>query len=158
MNAQNAPASLGVVDQVVVALDARNRLAAMLGALLGAVVPVGTYWVAHHELDPRTLWQPAAGLVLGGLVFSAKTVLQWGALAFQDRLKATGFVLLVEGTMVFSKTPWLALVMLAVLVAINGTATGCTLALSRTGKQAATRHRTSRATKPRLRAVAGGAT
>lgn len=73
--------------------------------------------------------QVATYLVLGGLLFSAKTVFAWGALAFRDRWKAAGFVVLLEGVMITSSVPMLALTLLAILVAINGIATGCTLSL-----------------------------
>jgi hypothetical protein len=88
--------------------------------------------VAHREVDTGT----AHGLVslllvLGGLVFSAKTVFQWGQLAFQHGGKALGFTVLMEGVMTMSHTPWLALAALGYLTAINGLATGCTLSLNK---------------------------
>jgi uncharacterized membrane protein HdeD (DUF308 family) len=145
----------GIVDQVVTALDSRHRLATALGGLLGAVVPVATYVVAHQETsDTGPLWaQPAAFLVAGGLAYSATTVYQWARLAFGHPVKALGFVVLLEGTMVASQTPWLAIVALVYLAAINAIATGCTLALARTApRRASTRNR--RVSRPRLRAVA----
>jgi hypothetical protein len=67
-------------------------------------------------------------LVLGGLVYSAKTVYDWGSLAFKLPIKAVGFVVLLEGVMVTAKTPWLGVVALVYLIVINGVATACTLA------------------------------
>ena len=52
-------------------------------------------------------------------------------LAFRARVKSAGFVVLLEGVMVFAQTQWLALAALAYLAAINGLATGCNLALDR---------------------------
>jgi hypothetical protein len=52
----------------------------------------------------------------------------WGKLAFLQRSKAIGFVLLLEGTMVTSHTHWLAVTALVYLCAINGVATACNLA------------------------------
>jgi len=120
---------LGVVDQVRVAFSPEHRLAAAVGFLLAALVPVAVYTVAHHEVDPgQPLWaQPKVALVLGGLAFSAKTVYQWARQAFDDWVKAVGFVVLLEGIMVCSSTRWLALAALAYLVLINGAATGCQL-------------------------------
>jgi hypothetical protein len=121
---------LGVVDSWRLAMRPRSRLAFTLGALLGVVVPFLTFRTAHSELDlSDQLWtQPAAWFVLGGLLFSAVTVYGWGALAFRHRGKALGFVVLLEGTMVTSHTPWLAVVALIYLCGINGVATACNLA------------------------------
>jgi VIT1/CCC1 family predicted Fe2+/Mn2+ transporter len=115
----------GVVAQVRTAFADKNRLATFAGFLLGGLVPMATFFVAHFEvtglLDPRAL------LVLGGLLFSAKTVYSWSRLAFQNASKALGFVVLVEGVMIFSATAWLSWVCLGYLVVINGIATGCLL-------------------------------
>jgi hypothetical protein len=94
--------------------------------LLGGFVPLASYFVAHYEVKGYDL--PLL-LVLGGLLYSAKTVWQWGVLAFNCKYKATGFVLLVEGVMVLSHIPWLNVLALAYLVLINAVATGCSLAL-----------------------------
>ena len=124
---------LGVVDQVRHALRPANRLPTALGFLLGGFVPLASFVVAHHELnkDQPLYLQLASYLVLGGLLYSAKTVYEWGARAFQSGWKALGFVVLVEGVMVTSTVPWLGYAALAYLVCINGIATGCTLALEK---------------------------
>lgn len=124
------PGSLGVVDQVRLALRPRSRLAFGIGLLLGAFVPLATFVISHTELDlARPLWaQLPALFVAGGLLFSAVTMYGWGKLAFLQRAKALGFVLLLEGTMVTSHTHWLALGALCYLCAINGVATACNLA------------------------------
>jgi hypothetical protein len=124
---------MGVVDEVVIALNGRNWLATALGFIAGGVVPVATYLEAHHDVDPsRPLHaQVTTYLVLGGLVFSAKTVFRWATRAFADGWKAAGFVVLLEGVMITSHVPVLPLVLLAILVAVNGIATGCTLSVER---------------------------
>lgn len=121
---------LGVVDQVRLALQPRSRLAFAVGTLLGAVVPFATFHYSHAELvASRPLWAQWASLfVVGGLLFSAVTMYGWGRLAFLQRTKAVGFVLLLEGTMVTSHTHWLAVTALVYLCAINGVATACNLA------------------------------
>lgn len=122
---------LGVVAQVRTALRPENRLATLLGALLGGFVPVATFTVAHVELSqvvPLYL-QPMMLLVLGGLVYSAKTVYSWGRAAFASGPKALGFVVLAEGVMTCSGVAWLSYAALGYLVFINAVATGCTLAL-----------------------------
>lgn len=121
----------GVVEQVRVALSPEHRLATFLGALLGAFVPFATFMIAHHQVntgayaygaDPKLL------LVLGGLVYSARTVLQWGRLALDSGIKAIGFTVLIEGVMVASSAAWLSIVALVYLCLINAIATGVTLA------------------------------
>ena len=121
--------SLGVVEQVRLSLRRGSRLAFALGVLLGGFVPIATYVISHTELQPGPLWlQPSAAFVAGGLLFSAVTMYRWGVLAFVQRAKALGFVVLLEGTMVTSHTHWLALAALCYLSAINGVATACNLA------------------------------
>jgi len=93
-------------------------------------VPVASYQLAHHEVVPGAALyaQPAAWMVLGALCFSALTVYGWAKMAFGSGVKALGFVVLLEGVLVASQTPWLALGALGYLVAVNGVATGCRLA------------------------------
>lgn len=116
---RKAPA---VVAQVRSAVGSPIALA--LGCILGGFVPLASYVLAHLPAPAWYLW----ALVAGGLLFSAKTVYQWGAAAFADAWKAGGFVLLLEGVMTYAPVPWLALSALGVLVGINAIATGCALA------------------------------
>ena len=54
---KGSPEEPTVIEQVRLALRPGNRLATTLGALLGAGVPIGSYQLAHHEVDPsRPLW------------------------------------------------------------------------------------------------------
>jgi hypothetical protein len=122
----------GVVAQVRLAFRPRARLATLLGCLLGGFVPLASFVVAHREANFADLHGWIADfLVLGGLVFSAKTVREWGVLAFNDGRKALGFVVLIEGVSTLSQTPWLAITALSYLIGINAVATGCTLSLNR---------------------------
>lgn len=124
-----------------------------MGALLGAFVPCSTYVVVHcgrliEVRDDGTVshsaWShPGWWLVAGGLAFSASTVYRWAASAFRPeagqmtwwervytRVKALGFVLLVEGVLLLSPLTALSYVALAVLVVINALGTGAALALA----------------------------
>lgn len=123
----------GVVEQVRLALQPKNRLATLMGFLLGGIVPLASFVVAHYEVDvTRPLYsQLGVLLVLGGLVYSAKTVYDWGKRAFKSPAKAMGFVILLEGVMIAADTSWLGIVALSYLIVINGVATGCNLALPR---------------------------
>lgn len=116
----------GVVEQVRLACSREHRLATFIGALVGALVPFQTFFVAHYQLHGYT--DARAVLVLGGLIFSASTVYQWGRLAFGASLKAFGFTLLIEGVMVASSSQWLSIVALVYLCGINAIATGVMLA------------------------------
>ena len=113
---------------VELAFKPENRIANVLGFILGGVIPVATYLEAHVDLDPsQPLYtQPATFVVAGGLLFSAKTVFAWGRRLWDD-WKAAGFVVLFEVAMVTSHVPVLPLVLLALLVGINGIATACAL-------------------------------
>lgn len=119
----------GIVAQTRAALRPGARLGTMLGAVLGAFVPTATYVVAHHELNPALpLWRQFGSLlVAGGLAYSATNVFSWGRLAFRSPVKAAGFVVLLEGVLVGSRTPWLSIAALAVLAGINAIATGAIL-------------------------------
>lgn len=127
-------ASRGIIAQIHIA--ARSPLPAVIGALLGALVPSATFMVGHYELVSWT--EPKALIVLGGLVFSALTVFRWGRLAFGSPVKALGFVVLAEGVMTFCSTAWLSVVALGYLVLINAIATGCTIALGAVEDRSAT--------------------
>ena len=55
------------------------------------------------------------------------TVFNWAKIAFRHPLKALGFVVLLEGSMTFVHDGWIGLPSLALLVFINGLATGTNL-------------------------------
>jgi len=126
----------GVVQQVRMAFSRRNRLAAGVGAALGSIVPLASYWLAHHEVFRSVeLWtQLPAWLVAGGLLYSALTVFAWGRAAFGSGAKALGFCVLLEGVLLSSQTTWLAVIALGYLIAINAIATGCSLARQATSR------------------------
>lgn len=121
--------NVGILDQFTTAR--KHPGAAVLGLLLGGGVPLAIYFYAH-ELGGN--WRdPRAAIVIGGLLFSAKTVWQWGREAFDCPYKATGYVILMEGVMVTSRNELLSRLALAFLIGINAIATACTIA---TEKQA----------------------
>jgi hypothetical protein len=103
-------------------------LAALLGAALGGFVPAGVCRLSHsggsqsfaavvaHYFAP---FDPSHLLVLGGLLFSAKTVWQWGRETFQCAWKATGLVVFLEGSMSFVADDVLNYAALALLLLIN---------------------------------------
>lgn len=122
---------LDVVGQIRLAFARGNRLAALVGVMLGGFVPVAVYVVWHRESGNFAGHERAWVLAAGGLLYSATTVFEWARMAFGSRVKAVGFVVLLEGVMVTNSTYWLALVAFGYLVAINGMATACTLSLGK---------------------------
>lgn len=125
------PGAADIVGQVRLSFRRRNRLATVLGMVLGGFVPVASFVLAHQEIVPgkSMLFQVPCWLVVGGLTYSAKTVFDWARAAFSLRLKALGFVVLLEGVMTGANTTWLAYAALAILVAINSISAGCQLAV-----------------------------
>lgn len=125
--------AMPVVEQVRKSFHKKNRLAMICGFLLGSFVPIAAYVLGHFE----TKAEPMMWIVVtAGLIYSATTVFQWAKVAFKNPLKALGFCILIEGVMTFSQTQALALAGLALLVIINGIATGTILALDQRGNQA----------------------
>jgi hypothetical protein len=104
----------------------RNPLAAWVGCLFGAAVPVATYLVSHYEASKGMPWLWT--IVAGGLFVSAPTVYEWAQAAFQNRPKSLGFVLLLEGTMILSGIQAIALSCLGLLVVINAVGAAACLA------------------------------
>jgi VIT1/CCC1 family predicted Fe2+/Mn2+ transporter len=95
----------------------KNKLAAFIGILVGAVIPVIIYRIAHnHVAAAPALWM----IVAGGLVFSGTSVYSWGLKLFGSWYKAGGFTVLLELTTVFIHG-WESYIALGVLIAINAT-------------------------------------
>jgi len=121
-------ALLGVLEQVERSWKPGNRLATLMGAMLGGFIPLASYTIAHQEAPAKpVLWV----LVACGLAYSALTVFDWARVAFRHPVKALGFCGLLEGVMTFSSTQWLGIAALTMLIVINGIATGCNLVTDR---------------------------
>ena len=123
-----------VVTQLEVAF--RNPHAALIGAVLGGLVPWFGRTLAHEEI-PSAWSSGSTGLalillavVIGCGIFSGISVYKFGRAAFGDARKALGFVLALEGVMLVSHGTTSA-VALAVLVLINAVANGSVIALAR---------------------------
>lgn len=123
--AQPEEETMGVIDQIRIAM--KNPLAAFAGFILGGFVPVATFSISHLDktLNEYVMW----ALVIGGLIYSALTVFGWAKSAFDNALKAVGFVVLIEGVMTLSGLPMLSYAALGLLVVINGIATGANLSI-----------------------------
>lgn len=111
-----------------------SRWRALGGAVVGASVPASVFTVSHTTVPEWTyssvvLWVA----VVGGLVFSAQSVYQYGCRLFRDRasgterrLKAACYCALAETIMTFAPSYLLplSLCMLAILVAVNAIENG----------------------------------
>lgn len=112
------------VDQAREVFRKGGRLSALVGLILGGFVPLASYTLVHLEVATRPLlWV----LVAGGLIYSAISVYAWARQAFGYRLKALGFVVLLEGTLTFCSVQWLSLAGLAILMVLNGVTAAVTL-------------------------------
>jgi hypothetical protein len=93
-----------------------QRARALLGFAVGAFVPLASYTVVHVEVNTRPLmWF----LVAGGLLYSSISVYTWAVKIFRWRLRALGFVVLLESTLTFCGILWLGLAGLAILMLLN---------------------------------------
>lgn len=115
------------MTQVRVIMKESNRLALFFGTLFGALIPTSVYVLIHQELTSRWYFDPKSLLVVGGLVYSAKTVVEWARYVFKDATKAVGFAVLLEGVMSLSSTQWLAFAALGTLALINTVAASYSL-------------------------------
>ena len=150
-----------VVTQLECAI--KNPHAALIGALIGGLVPWFGRTLAHDQIPQawsdgsRPLALVMLAVVIGCGIFSGLSVYKFGKAAFGDSKKALGFVLALEGVMLVSHGATSAIA-LAVLIGINAIANGSVIALAReatnkqraaTAKAAATRasRRTPRSTQ-----------
>jgi len=115
-----------VIDQVKIAFSV-SAIGLCIGVVLGASVPLTTYFISHYEW--REFWSIYSLLVAGGLIFSANSVYFWTKSAFRSGIKALGFVVLTELGMIFSHIAWISLLGLSILIGINAIASGANLVL-----------------------------
>ena len=127
-------ATVDVVTQLECAI--RNPHAALIGAVIGGLVPWFGRTLAHDQV-PAAWDAGSTGLaltmvavVLGCALFSALSVYKFGKAAFGDTRKALGFVLALEGVMLVSHGVT-STIALAVLILINAVANGSVIALAR---------------------------
>ena len=127
-------ATTDVVTQLECAF--RNPHAALIGAVIGGLVPWFGRTLAHDQVPAAwsagntSLALTMIAVVLGCALFSGLSVYKFGKAAFGDSRKALGFVLALEGVMLVS-TGVTSAVALAVLILINAVANGSVIALSR---------------------------
>jgi hypothetical protein len=113
----------------------RNPHAALIGAVLGGLVPWFGRTLAHGEIQRtwatnRPLALAMIAVVIGCGAFSGLSVFKFGKAAFRDPRKALGFVLALEGVMLVSHGVTSAVALIA-LILINAVANGSVIALAR---------------------------
>ena len=157
------PVDRSAITDVVTQLECaiRNPHAALIGAVIGGLVPWFGRTLAHDQVPAAwsagstSLALVMVAVVLGCALFSALSVYKFGKAAFGDTRKALGFVLALEGVMLVSTGPT-STVALAVLILINAVANGSVIALARDatkrrceadGRRAATRARSRHGTE-----------
>ena len=126
-------ATTDIVTQLEVAV--RNPHAALIGALIGGLVPWFGRTLAHGQIQDswesnRALAIAMIVVVVGCGVFSGLSVYKFGRSAFNDPGKALGFVCALEGVMLVSHGATSA-VALGALILINAVSNGAVIALAR---------------------------
>jgi hypothetical protein len=148
-------ATVDIVSQIECAIH--HPQAALIGAMVGGLVPWFARTLAHEEIPTAGggLALVMIGVVIGCAIFSGLTVYKFGRAVFGDARKALGFVLALEGVMLVSHGAT-SNVALAILILINALGNGSAIALARDAtcrrreadtRRAATRAR-RRATPP----------
>jgi hypothetical protein len=131
-------ATTDIVTQLECAF--KNPHAALIGALIGGLVPWFGRTLAHDQIPAawstgnQALVLTLVAVVLGCALFSGLSVYKFGKAAFGDSKKALGFTLALEGVMLVS-TGATSAVALGVLILINAVANGSVIALARDATQ-----------------------
>ena len=98
-----------------------RKIRQVLAAASQAFLPVGSFWMAHHEaVQEGAHWKWA--LVAAALTASAPAVAEWAQSWAGNKYKAWGFTALLEGVLIGSDTWWLGGIGLAILIAVNADA------------------------------------
>lgn len=94
----------------------KRTIGQFMASIAAGFLPIASFVMAHYESkENQMLWI----LVAAALAFSAPTLVLWAKKWCGGMVKAVGFSVLLEGTMVFSHTVWLSYAGLFILVAIN---------------------------------------
>lgn len=129
----NSVKELSFVEKVKMATHKNKRVAFILGAIAGGFVPVASYCIAHLQIPQAEGFISFVSwlMVIGGLIYSALSVYDFGKQAFGSSAKAVGFVMITELVLVFGQLEWLCYGALAILVGINSVIAGVNLAMEK---------------------------
>ena len=92
-------------------------------AAAGCFPSLCAYFNTHGEYALRGWLHLMTPVVASCLLFSVVTVWTWANVNFGHWLKATTFVISVEGAMIFTPVSWIAQLALCILIGINAIAT-----------------------------------
>lgn len=134
IDALTAPAELPpepktLIDFVKFCFTRENIPATVVALIFGGFIPFAVWWLSHKQLDVTSLKTGnfssvvAIPLILGGLAYSATTVVELSTLAFHKRAKAWGFTILLEGVLLGASTTWLSISALVYLILLNAVGT-----------------------------------
>jgi len=118
-----------LIDFVKFCFTRENIPATVVALIFGGFIPVAVWWLSHKQLNVASLKTGdfnsvvAIPLILGGLVYSATTVVELSTLAFHKRAKAWGFTILLEGVLLGASTTWLSVTALIYLILLNAVGT-----------------------------------
>jgi hypothetical protein len=95
-----------------------RKIEPTIAAIAAGFLPVASYVVAHIEAAEKPYLYV---LVVAALAYSAPTLSTWAQKWAHHWMKAWGFTVLLEGTMILSHIQALSLTGLGILVLINST-------------------------------------
>jgi hypothetical protein len=118
-----------LIDFVKFCFTRENIPATIVALIFGGFIPFAVWWLSHKQLNIIELRDGsfnsviAIPLILGGLAYSATTVVELSTLAFHKRSKAWGFTILLEGVLLGASTTWLSISALLYLILLNAVGT-----------------------------------
>lgn len=134
IDALTAPVELSpepktLIDFVKFCFTRENFPATVVALIFGGFIPFAVWWLSHKQLNVADLKAGDFGsmvaipLILGGLVYSATTVVELSTLAFHKKAKAWGFTILLEGVLLGASAQWLSISALVYLILLNAVGT-----------------------------------
>lgn len=94
----------------------KKTVGQFVAAIAAAFLPVASFVIGHNEVAEHH-WK--AVIVIAALMFSAPTLIDWANRWTGSKLKAIGFAVLLESSMLLSSTAFLNYAGLAILCVIN---------------------------------------
>lgn len=112
----SAPRKLPTAAPIKVSAAQKRTIGQFVAAMASGFLPIASFVIAHHEAAQQPLlWL----LVAAALMFSAPSVASWAQKWCGHQLKAWGFTVLLEGTLVFAHHEALSFGGLAILILVN---------------------------------------
>jgi VIT1/CCC1 family predicted Fe2+/Mn2+ transporter len=110
------PRALPTAAPIKVSAAQKRTIGQFVAAIASGFLPIASFVIAHQEAASQPLlWI----LVAAALMFSAPSVASWANKWCGHQIKAWGFTVLLEGTLVFAHHEALSLGGLAILILVN---------------------------------------